>query len=51
VEDADADDELSLAPGKRPSKAKSIGEFLSRVKRSPPEMKRSKSHEGDAVNP
>lgn len=48
VEDADADDELSAAGGKRPSKSRSIGEMMiSRARRSPPEMKRSKSDIGE----
>lgn len=48
VEDADADDELSAAGGKKPSKSKSIGEMMiSRVRKSPPEMKRSKSDIGE----
>jgi serine/threonine-protein kinase RIM15 len=46
-EDADADDELSAAGGRRPSKSKSIGEMISRVRRGAPEMKRSKSDRGE----
>ncbi|KAG0640002.1 hypothetical protein HOY80DRAFT_885502 [Tuber brumale] len=47
-EDADADDELSTAGGKRPSKSKSISEMFSRVRRgAAPEMKRSKSERGE----
>lgn len=49
-EDADADDELSTASGKRPSKSKSISEMISRVRRGgvAPEMKRSKSDRGES---
>jgi len=49
-EDADADDELSTAGGKRPSKSKSISEMFSRVRRggAAPEMKRSKSDKGES---
>lgn len=51
VEDADADDELSAASGKKPSKSKSIGEMMiSRVRRSPVEMKRSKSDRGEGLD-
>jgi serine/threonine-protein kinase RIM15 len=45
-EEADADDEDSLSGGRRPSKSRSIGEIIRGVKRSPPEMKRTKSSEG-----
>ncbi|KAI5850216.1 hypothetical protein DFP73DRAFT_472996 [Morchella snyderi] len=51
VEDADADDELSAAGGKKPSKSRSIGEMIaSRARRSPPEMKRSKSDKGEFMD-
>lgn len=45
-EEADADDEDSISGGKKPSKSRSIGEFIRGVKRSPPEIKRTMSSEG-----
>lgn len=45
-EEADADDEDSISGGRKPSKSRSIGEFIRGVKRSPPEMKRTMSSEG-----
>ncbi|PWW76849.1 hypothetical protein C7212DRAFT_190564 [Tuber magnatum] len=48
-EDADADDELPVAGGKRPSKSKSISEIISRARRGAAhEMKRSKSDKGES---
>jgi serine/threonine-protein kinase RIM15 len=44
-EEADADDEDSLSGGRKPSKSRSISEIFRGVKRSPPEMKRTKSNE------
>ncbi|KAA8909007.1 hypothetical protein FN846DRAFT_776830 [Sphaerosporella brunnea] len=48
-EEADADDEDSLSGGKKPNKSRSIGELIRGVKRSPPELKRTKSSEGRRV--
>jgi serine/threonine-protein kinase RIM15 len=45
-EEADADDEDSISGGRKPSKSRSIGEMIRGVKRSPPELKRTKSSEG-----
>lgn len=45
-DEADADDEDSISGGKKPNKSRSIGEIIRGVKRSPSELKRTRSSEG-----